>query len=296
MGAKVLVVDDNHLNVRLLVDILEDEGFEVISTYEALNVLRIAHEENPDIILLDIMMPEMDGFQVCRLLKKDYETKDIPVIMVTAKMQSSDLKQALEAGAVDYIRKPIDEIEVVARVKAALRVKRQQDELKEMAMKDGLTGIYNHSLLMEFLRKEYNKHIRSMEDFCFVMLDIDHFKKVNDTYGHTAGDFVLKELSGVLLKELRKSDIVGRYGGEEFGIILPGANEADALKICERIRSRIEEHEFRLGDDVIRITVSIGIFCKKPNTVEAAPEIAKNADAALYMAKSNGRNRVELFR
>jgi two-component system, cell cycle response regulator len=294
MDTKILVVDDNNLNVRLLTDILEDEGYEIYSCGNGSDVLYLAHKVRPEAILLDIMMPGLDGFEVCKLLKRDFEIKDIPVIMVTAKTDSVDVRRALELGAFDYIRKPIDEIEVVARVQSALRFKHHQDKLKEMAMKDGLTGLYNHALLIELFEKELKKQERSGNNISFVMLDIDYFKRVNDTYGHMSGDTVLMELSQILTSSIRSCDIVGRYGGEEFGIILPEVNLEGALNICERIRKNIESYKFDIGSESISITVSQGLYFKFPENSITSSEIIKRSDEALYRAKENGRNRVEI--
>jgi diguanylate cyclase (GGDEF)-like protein len=288
----ILVVDDNSKNLRLLKDILEDENFTVFTANNGLPVLKMTHDIKPDIILLDVMMPGMDGFEVCKLLKGDYEIKNIPVIMVTAKTESADLKKALEIGAFDYIKKPIDEMEVIARIKSALRFKQYQDKLNEMASKDGLTGVFNHALLIELFEKELSKRERNCGDIAFVMLDIDFFKKVNDTYGHISGDMVLKELSGILTASTRSSDIVGRYGGEEFGIVLPEITAENAYQLCERIRQSVENHDFSTGKDIIKITISMGIFFK--GTINSQSMI-KKADEALYKAKQNGRNRVEVF-
>lgn len=236
MSAKILIVDDNQKNIRLLKDILEDENFIVFTADNGLPVLEMTQSIKPDAVLLDIMMPNMDGFEVCKLLKNNYEVKDIPVIMVTAKTEANDLKKALELGAFDYIKKPIDEIEVIARVQSALRFKQQQDKLRELASIDGLTGIFNHALLIELFEKELKKQERNSSNISFVMLDIDYFKKVNDTYGHTTGDFILKELSNILSSSTRSGDIVGRYGGEEFSIVLPETNKENAYQLCEKIR------------------------------------------------------------
>lgn len=292
MYNKVLVVDDNRNNVRLLTGILEDETFEVISTQRAVAAVELAHSNKPDIILLDIMMPEMDGFEVCKLLKEESEIKDIPVIMVTAKTDTVDVKKALEIGAFDYIKKPIDDIEVIARVRSALRFKQQQDKLREMASKDGLTGIFNHALLIDLFEKEYKKHLRNKNELTFVMLDIDYFKKVNDKYGHTAGDMILKALSDILINACRASDIVGRYGGEEFSIILPETDSENACKLCERIRKTVEEHSFFTGNEYINITVSIGVYTKTSGDGISSENMIKEADSALYRAKENGRNQV----
>ncbi|MDF2987728.1 MAG: diguanylate cyclase response regulator [Eubacterium sp.] len=293
MFNKVLVVDDNKNNIRLLTDILEDEKYEVYSTEKATEAIEMTHSNKPDIILLDIMMPEMDGFEVCKQLKSDYEIKDIPVIMVTAKTDTADLKSALDLGAFDYIKKPIDEIEVIARIQSALRFKQQQDKLKEMASKDGLTGVFNHALLIDLFEKEYLKQQRNQGDLSFVMLDIDYFKKVNDTYGHTTGDLILRELSDILSNSSRTGDIVGRYGGEEFSLVLPDTNSENAFKLCERIRKTVENYDFFTGKEHIKITVSMGICTKQPCDSILSSEMIIKADEALYIAKQNGRNQVK---
>jgi len=296
MNTRVLVVDDSRFNVRLLRDILENEGFEVYAADNGLPVIDMTHEIKPDVILLDIIMPGIDGFEVCTRLKGDSEIKDIPVIMITAKTESTDIKKALELGAFDYIKKPMDEGEVIARVQSALRFKQYQDKLKEMAMKDGLTGLYNHGLLMELFEKEFRKNERSRVGTTFAMLDIDHFKKVNDTYGHMAGDMVLRQLSQILQNSVRMMDIIGRYGGEEFGIILRESDEAMAYQISERIRQNVEKYDFSLKESTIHITVSIGICFKKFEDNIEPTEVVRRADLALYQAKTKGRNRVEIFR
>lgn len=294
MNKKILVVDDNRLNIRLLTDILEDEEFTVYTADNGLVVLDMARKLHPDVILLDIMMPELDGFEVCKLLKNHHEVKDIPVIMVTAKTEGSDIKNAMELGAFDYIKKPFDEVEVVARVWSALRFKEHQDRLKELAMKDGLTGLYNHALLVELLEKELSKQQRLNGYLAFAMVDIDYFKKINDTYGHLSGNIVLKEVSDILVNSVRKGDIVGRFGGEEFGIVLLEAEKQDTFQLCERIRKRIEEYNFNIGYESLKTTVSIGAFVKEPYNSITAIDIIQKADEELYKAKNNGRNRVEI--
>jgi two-component system cell cycle response regulator len=294
MNERIFVVDDNHLNVRLLTDILQDENYTVFSLDNGLPVLEMAKKLMPDVILLDIMMPGIDGFEVCKLLKSDEDVRDIPVIMVTAKTEGYDIKKALEYGAFDYIKKPVDEVEVIARVQSALRLKEYQDRLKQLAMKDGLTNLYNHSLLVELFEKELSKQERNHGDIAFVMLDIDYFKKVNDTYGHDAGNRILKQMALILKNSVRKSDIVARYGGEEFSIILPEIDKQNAFLICDRIREYIEAYDFDIGDKCIKVTVSMGIFFKDANYSISGSEIMQNADELLYKAKENGRNRVEI--
>lgn len=293
MYDKVLIVDDNINNVRLLQDILEDEGYEVYTLHSGIPVVEKSRSIRPDIILLDIMMPELDGFEVCKALKADTELKDIPVIMVTAKAEGRDLKNALELGAIDYIKKPIDEDEVTARVGSALRQKQNREDLRDKASRDSLTGLYNHGLLLEILEKEIRQQERNNKSVAFVMLDIDYFKKINDTYGHMTGDVVLKELSSILTKEIRSTDILGRYGGEEFGIVLTGVDREDVYLLCERIRGTIENYVFSEETSRIKATISVGFYFKTIGDGTSCENMVKYADEALYKAKQNGRNRVE---
>lgn len=293
MDNKILVVDDNSNNVRLLKDILEDEYYTVYTTDSGYSVLEMARNLKPDAILLDIMMPGMDGFEVCQLLKSDDDVMDIPIIMVTAKTEGYDLKNAFEMGAVDYIKKPFDELEVIARINSVLRTKQNQDKLKDKANNDGLTGIYNHVLLIQLFEKEIKKQERNGNDVSFIMLDIDHFKKINDTYGHTVGDVVLKELASILSDSIRDTDFVGRYGGEEFSIVLTNANEENTYEMCEGIKDKIQNHIFYAGDISIKVTVSTGYYVKTSKDPISSFDMIKKADEALYRAKKNGRNRVE---
>ena len=295
MKEKVLIIDDINLNISILTNILEDSGFTVFSTTNSLSVLEMTRKIKPDIILLDIMMPDLDGFEVCKLLKNDFYAKDILVIMVTAKKDGYDIKNALELGAFDYIKKPLDEIELIARIQSALRIKVEQDKLKDLAMKDSLTGLFSNYSFIELFEKELARQQRYNFNLSFVMIDIDYFKNVNDTYGHIAGNIILKELSNILVNSVRQGDIVSRYGGEEFCIVLPGADKDGAFQLCERIRQKIENFKFDIGSKTINATVSMGIFVKDSKDKIATSEIIHKADKELYRAKSNGRNRVEMY-
>lgn len=295
MGAKILLVEHNINNTKLLKEVLLNEGYTVHTTDNGLDVLDLAIKIRPDIILLDINMPGLDGFEVCKLLKKSYEVNDIPVIMVTAKYTSSYVKKALELGAFDYIKKPFDEEEIIARTNSALRFKFQQDKLKEMAMKDSLTGLYNHGLLIELFEKEFSRHNRMKKNISFVMIDIDNFKGINDNFGHLTGDMVLREVSNIILKSIRIGDIAGRYGGEEFSIVLCDVDKEKSFSICERIRENIENFNFSTDDKSIDVTVSIGICFKNIEDNISSTEMIKRADFALYKAKKNGRNKLVSF-
>ena len=294
MSIKVVVADDNKVNSGLLEDILQDEGYMVHIADDGITALDMIREIHPDIVMLDIMMPKLDGFDVCRILKKDFDLKDIPVIMVTAKSDGADVKKALDIGAFDYIKKPADKVEVIARVQSAIRFKKYQDKLKEMSMKDGLTGVYNHALLMELFEKEYSRCKRANKSISFVMFAIDYFKKVNDTYGHFVGDVILRDVASILAKSVRMSDTVGRYGGEEFGIVLPEIDLETTYNVCERIRKSVEEYNFYADNNTVRTTISIGICHKDTGSAIQSVEMVKRADDALYQAKRNGRNRIEI--
>lgn len=295
MNEKILIVDDNKNNLRLLENILEDEDLDVVTTLNSLEVVNLAISVKPAAILLDVMMPGLDGFEVCSLLKKEPTVSDIPVIMITAKTDAKDLKNAFDLGAFDYIKKPIDEIEVIARIKSALRYKAQQDQLKNLAFRDGLTGLYNHASLIELFEKELAKGERTKNSLSFIMLDIDFFKRVNDTYGHLAGDMVLRQVAEILTRSTRSSDIVGRYGGEEFAAVLPEADGEEACRISERIRQTVEKNSFDIGTEKINITLSIGIHSIDYADPISCGDVIKKTDDALYKAKQNGRNRMELF-
>jgi diguanylate cyclase (GGDEF)-like protein len=294
MAIKVLIIDDNKINLRLLQEILEDEGFITKCINESTKVIEQASIFKPDIILLDIMMPELDGFEVCKLLKENCELSNIPVIMITAKTESTDLKRALEVGAFDYIKKPVDEIEVVARIISAYKYKNINDKLREMAMRDGLTGLYNHTFLLELFQREVQKENGQNRSIAFLMIDIDYFKNINDTYGHMMGDVVIRKLSDMLTDSVRANDIVGRYGGEEFGIVLSNVTKVQVLEICDRIRRNIEQHIFEVNGIRISITVSIGVCIKEPESKVSKNDIIKIADRALYEAKKSGRNKFEM--
>lgn len=294
MSQRILVVDDNAFYLRVLADILHNAGYEAYTTQDGSQVIEIVNDNPPDIILLDLIMPKLDGFEICKLLKDNYLTKDIPIIMVTARTDSESIKKALELGVFDYIKKPIEEIEVIARVQSTLRFKEQLEQLKERSLKDGLTGLYNHSFLIELFEKELTRHERSGQGLSFIMVDIDYFKKINDTYGHQSGDLVLKKLSNLLTKSVRQGDVVGRYGGEEFGIVFANSSKEEAIKACERIRRRIENYIFNVSETDIKATVSLGLCYKEPGKTLTCQEIIQYADKALYSAKRNGRNQLAM--
>ena len=252
-----------------------------------------ACEEPPDLILLDVMMPDASGFEICRRLKARSETASIPVIFLTGETDVEQKVLGFDVGAVDYIQKPFDTAELTARVRSALRTKRYFDMLAHRAMLDGLTGLWNRSQFDQRLYEEIASARRYDRPLSLVMMDIDRFKNLNDTYGHPFGDQVLQSVGELLQGWTRSTDLPCRYGGEEFGIILRETDMEGAERTAERIRGALEELEIRHRSNIVSVTASFGVssmsLCRNPCELDHNWLIA-SADSALYRAKEAGRN------
>ena len=306
---KILVVDDHEDNIEVLRARLEARGYEVEGATNGHAALDTVVKFCPDLILLDVMMPDMDGLEVVRRLKANKSLPFIPVIMQTALDSTERMVAGLEAGADDYVTKPINFAELEARVRSLLRIKKLQQELgdreKELSqmndrllhisMTDGLTGVDNRRALEQRLHEMFEHSLRLHEPIACVMCDIDHFKKVNDTYGHAAGDDVLKQFAEILKDEAREIDRVGRYGGEEFLLLLPGTVLDSAVTFAERLRQRVEQNTFSFEGGTLKRTVSLGVASWPHPKIKGREEMLKAADDALYVAKEMGRNRVIRF-
>jgi PleD family two-component response regulator len=238
----VLIVDDVAKNLQLLGNILKKENYRIAAANNGKQAVAIASDINPDLILLDVMMPEMDGFEACGKLKNIPETKDIPIIFLTAKVETEDMIKGFKAGAVDYVTKPFNSYELLARVKTHLELKISRDLLEKknklleiLSITDGLTGLYNHRYIVDALSQRITETRRYGKPLSIVMLDIDYFKKINDKYGHVFGDEVLIKISSVIEETVREVDIAGRYGGEEFLIVIPDTDSSGAYKTAERL-------------------------------------------------------------
>ncbi len=295
--ATILIVDDEPQNLHLLGELLmaDHEVLAATSGEEAIN--RVQSSTPPDLILLDIMMPDMNGIQVCRKLKEDPITTDIPIIFITAMDDVKDETEGLAAGAVDYITKPFSPAILKARVKTHLKLKAQTDMLTKLSMVDGLTGIPNRRQFDLRIAQEWRRLTRSGEHLTLIMIDVDHFKQYNDNYGHAAGDQCLRQVAKALHGVIhRAEDLVARYGGEEFVGLLPGVNEDNSLIIGEWFRRAIEdsqiEHKFSSVSDVV--TVSLGIATCRPKDHTTPEKLMKASDHALYTSKKSGRNRLSL--
>ncbi|HYH78297.1 MAG TPA: diguanylate cyclase [Longimicrobium sp.] len=305
-GVRVLVVDDLPDNVEILRARLESRGYLVATASNGEEALASVHAEPPQLILCDVMMPGIDGYEVSRRIKHDDTLPFIPIILVTALGETEHIVQGLNTGADDYIAKPYHFNELEARVRAMLRIKRLQDELdqknrelevankrlRKLSITDGLTELFNHRHVHELLRDEFERSRRSGEPLGVTMIDLDRFKAINDTYGHPTGDVVLYETARILRETAREIDMVGRYGGEEFIAILPNTGEEEAARFAERVREAVESHVYRDEDTEIRMTCSSGVASFPMDAVDSPEALLKEADEALYEAKESGRNRV----
>jgi len=301
---RILVVDDHPDNIEIIEARLSARGYRIESASNGAEALAKVSEDPPHLILLDVMMPLMDGFEVSRRIKRDPSLPFIPIILVTARSETEDKVEGLDSGADDYLTKPINFPELEARVRSMLRIKKLQDELdwknrqlsdanrrlRLLSITDGLTGLFNHRHVHELLRDEHERCKRNGDAMAVAMLDLDRFKQLNDTHGHPTGDVVLSETARLLQESAREVDMIGRYGGEEFIAILPGADEEAALLFAERFRRTVEAHVFRDDGKEIGMTVSGGVASSRDQDLARPDELIRLADRALYEAKNGGRN------
>ncbi len=308
-NGRILVVDDHEDNVELLRVRLEAWGYTVETARDGSEALKAVEASPPDLILLDVMMPEVDGNEVARRIKHNPALPFIPIIMQTALDSTESKVEGLEAGADDYITKPIEFAELKARLRSMLRIKRLQEELEErerelleanerlrhMSRTDALTGLENRRSIERHLDMMFAHGVRLSEPLACVMSDLDRFKSVNDEFGHHAGDAVLRQFAVILKNAAREIDIVGRYGGEEFLILLPGTVLDAAVTFAERVRKDVESHTFVFEGGTIRRTASFGVASWPHPRVKDCDGIVRSADDALYVAKETGRNKVIRF-
>jgi diguanylate cyclase (GGDEF)-like protein len=292
-GITILVIDDDasiHTAVERRLKSVVDQVLKADSPTKG---LRIAIQDKPDVILLDVNMPQIDGFKVCRHLQENPTTHDIPILFLTADDNPSNLAKALDAGASDYISKPFNAIELEARVRVALRTKHMIDLLQEKARIDALTGLNNRAAMDDALVAVTSAFHRTGHSVALLMIDLDHFKKINDTYGHGVGDDVIRRVGASIRTGCRPYDIACRFGGDEFGVIVDESDAACAEQISKRILHEINKIRIRARGDEIEIACSGGLASasEMPSGFEPA-DLLKAADEALYRAKSEGRNRL----
>ena len=304
MPDSVLIIDDSVTVREQIIRTLE--SFSLFSRYyeaeDGLEGFKKLLSAPVDIILCDLEMPRIDGFKFLSMLKSRPDLQDLPVIILTGTNDRERKIRGLEQGASDYITKPFDHEELVARVKVHLKIKKLQDELKrsnelllELSNTDHLTGLFNRRFMMEALDKEVHRTIRKGGNLSLIMLDIDHFKRVNDAFGHLQGDVVLQDIALKLQKELRSYDCAARYGGEEFVAILPDSSLKESVFVADRIRLAVQDARFEGPLAQVSLTVSLGVACFSKEHTPTVDAFIKLADDALYRAKANGRNRVEFY-
>jgi two-component system, cell cycle response regulator len=290
---KVLIIDDDPSALEVAKARLSKEDLDIVCAEGGVSGLKAARAEEPDLILLDLDMPDLSGFDVCRSLKADGELCMIPVLFLSSSTTAEDKIAGLDLGAVDYVTKPFDAFELRARVRAALRTKHLQDMLFEHAHIDPLTGLPNRRALMERLTQEWARIERHGGRLSFIMADIDIFKKVNDSYGHNVGDKLLQEVAGAITGQCRENDLPARYGGDEFAIIVPDEAASVAVHLAERCRREIAKACVVVRSEMIGTLASFGVA--DATGVSSMGDLMRRADKALYQAKAAGRNCVRVY-
>ncbi|HET6536496.1 MAG TPA: diguanylate cyclase [Sphingopyxis sp.] len=292
--AIILIVDDEVSNIEIMNATLED-SYEVCFATSGAQAIDVARTLLPDLILLDVMMPEMDGYEVCKTLKEDRLLADVPVIFTTGLDDQEAEVRGLSLGAIDYVTKPIQPVTLRARVRNHIELKRLRDQLAELAVTDALTGLSNRRRLEQMLNSETIRLARSREWLSVIMLDIDFFKLFNDTYGHPAGDRCISMVGSALNRAVRRSsDLAARYGGEEFACVLPGTDFEAAMLIASEIQAQVKSLGIPHSQSSVSpyVTVSVGVATAACLPGMGADQWIGHADEQLYLSKSGGRNRI----
>jgi len=295
LQAKVLIVEDSMVSGYILKKIIEEQNHTVTVSYDGSNLVEQVLNKNIDIVLLDIVMPGADGFDLLNILVNTEETRDIPVIILSSTASALDVKRALDAGAMDFIRKSSEPIEIIARIHSALKFKEKHDQLVLSSQRDHLTQLYNKRFFNTTLDKQIRDVAPHINGIGLLMLDLDHFKNVNDFYGHTFGDYVLASVANGISKSLKFGDHPCRFGGEEFSVILHNVTPFQSYVIAERIRRNIERMDLDFQGKAVKVTLSCGISHIDGQGGKTGAQMVNEADMALYEAKRRGRNQTVLF-
>ncbi|GGX08416.1 diguanylate cyclase [Undibacterium macrobrachii] len=295
---KVLVVDDQAVNIRLVHDLFKDE-YDIVMATNGEQAISQCDAQMPDIILLDVVMPGIDGYEVCRILKSKPNTKNIPIIFLTSKTEDAEEILGFQLGAADCIAKPINQLVLSARLKTHLILKLQTDALRSMALIDGLTGIANRRRFDEQLQIDWRQCIRQEQPMSILMIDVDYFKQYNDLYGHLKGDECLVQIAKILKSVTQRPiDLVARYGGEEFVCILPNTDLKGAVKLAEQMltKTRTQAIPQNKTNENSIVTISIGVASTIGTHGRSVDSLLEAADTQLYEAKTNGRDRLSAIK
>lgn len=301
---KILIIDDSQFCIKITSDILKNAGYHILEATSGMKGLQIAMEKVPDLIILDLIMPIIDGIETAKRIKQKAIVKDIPIIFLTTGDVNTFITDAYQSGGIDYIMKPVKKEELLARVKTQLELRRKtlalkksheiiqqkNRELNELLITDGLTQLYTRDYILKKIDESIKRYKNNREEFTLIMLDIDYFKDLNDQYGHCCGDFILKSISDLLRNNLRKTDIIARWGGEEFLILLPAMNLINAYAKTKQLLKKVREKVYTYDNHEISTTISFGIATYDSDI--SVDEIIKSADQKLYQAKNNGRNQI----
>jgi two-component system, cell cycle response regulator len=301
----VLVIDDSAVIREQVVRTLKEVSLfdEYKEAKDGLEGFKTLIDSKADLVICDVDMPRMDGFKFLQLVESRPELQGVPIIMLTGMMDFDSKIRGLEQGATDYLTKPFDTGELVARVKVQLKIKSLQDELKKanellkrLTNIDHLTNLFNRRYLAEILDGEFFRARRNNEYLSLIIIDIDYFKKVNDTFGHQNGDVVLAAVATLAQRQLRAYDSAARYGGEEFVLLVPGTSLSGGVMVAERLRQAVLEHSFPSPMEDLTVTISAGVATYPSPQIDSVDSLFRQADEALYRAKQNGRNRIETMR
>jgi two-component system, cell cycle response regulator len=291
----VLIIEDHPDQRDLLAIVLQREGYRVVTAANGVEALEKLGQETVHIALSDIMMPKMDGFELINKIRSDAALKNIYLILITARIQEGDRVRGLDLGADDYITKPFSFSELLARVRVGSRVVQYQQHLEYQTQIDSLTGLFNRRAFEKKIVEEFERAKRYQHPISLLILDIDNFKTINDTYGHHGGDTALVKISETLRAKTRRSDFPSRYGGEEFVLILPETDQESALQVANKVQDEIRSCVFGSNNKHFSLTVSIGISSTSNREYSDWNQMLNAADQALYVAKNNGKDRAETY-
>lgn len=295
MSSKIFVVEDSKKDAEFLQNTLSKEKYTVIHAPDGKTAFEMLEKTQPDIIILDLLLPDMDGFEICKRLRSEERFLSIPILFYSSSINLDNKLLGLQLGASDFLGKGCDERELLLRLRNLLQYKKQYDEMVKLSVVDSLTHVYNRRYFQHRLMDEFERGRRYDREFCCMIIDVDNFKDVNDGHGHPVGDDVLKNVAAILRRNTRAADVLCRYGGDEFGLLLPETNFPGAFVTAERVRAIVEKTDFSKTDNPVKVTLSFGISSLIEGGALGMDELVTQADVALYQAKRSGRNQISFY-